>query len=375
MKKINMLTFIVAGSILSSCGGAVKNNVVSIPEKFQTQIVEPKETELYVTYPATLEGGQTVEIRPKVDGYIEQVLVQEGAYVKKGQPIFSIDANTYKQDVNNRLAAIAAAEAELETAGIQVKRTKVLVERKIVNAFELTTANNLERVKKAQLMQLKADLSAARTKLSYTRILSPIDGYVGTLPYKIGSLVSSIAETPLTSVADTRKVYAYFSLSQQQLQVFLNKYKGNLQQDRLKNMPAVNLILSENETYPLKGKIETLSGVLNKNTGSANFKAVFANPNGRLWSGASASVSIPLLLEDALLIPKKATYEIQGKRFVFKVDTQNKVQQTPIEIMDSATEQTYVVTGGLKKGDRIVCEGLQHLSNGMEIIPDGPTAK
>jgi membrane fusion protein (multidrug efflux system) len=375
MKKINMLTFIVAGSILSSCGNAVKNDVASIPEKFQTQVLEPRETELYVTYPATLEGEQTVEIRPKVDGYIEQVLVQEGAYVKKGQPIFSIDANTYKQDVNNRLAAIAAAEAELETAGIQVQRTKALVERKIVNAFELKTASNLERVKKAQLTQVQADLSAARTKLSYTRILSPIDGYIGTLPYKTGSLVSSTAEIPLTSVADTRKVYAYFSLSQQQLQVFLNKYKANQQLDRLKNMPEVTLILSQGETYPLKGKIETLSGVLNKNTGSANFKAVFANPDGRLWSGSSASVSVPLLVADALLIPKKSTYEIQGKRFVFKVDNQNKVQQMPIEIMDSATEKTYVVTSGLKKGDRIVCEGLQHLSNGMQIIPDGPTAK
>lgn len=370
-----MLTFIVAGSILSSCSNAVKNNEIPKPEKFQTQVVEPRETELYVTYPAILEGVQTVEIRPKVDGYIEQVMVQEGAYVKKGQPIFNIDANTYKQEVNNRLAAIAGAEAELETAAIQVQRTKALVERKIVNAFELTTANNLESVKKAQLIQLKADLSAARTKLSYTRILSPIEGYVGTLPYKTGSLVSSTAEAPLTSVADTRKVYAYFSLSQQQLQVFLNKYNGNQQIDRLKNMPAVNLILSENETYPLKGKIETLSGVLNKNTGSANFKAVFDNPSGRLWSGASASVSIPLLVEDALLIPKKATYEIQGKRFVFIVDKQNKVLQTPIEIMDSATEQAFVITGGLKKGDRIVCEGLQYLSNGMEIIPDGPTTK
>lgn len=370
-----MLTFIVAGSILSSCGNAVKNNVAPIPEKFQTQVIEPRETELHVTYPATLEGEQTVEIRPKVDGYIEQVLVQEGTYVKRGQPIFNIDANTYKQDVNISLAAIAAAEAELETAGIQVQRTKALVERKIVNTFELKTAVNLERVKKAQLLQAKADLSAARTKLSYTRILSPIDGYIGTLPYKTGSLVSSTAEIPLTSVADTRKVYAYFSLSQQQLQVFLNKYKGNQQHNRLKNMPEVNLILSKGETYPLKGKIETLSGVLNKNTGSANFKAVFANPDGRLWSGSSASVSVPLLLKDALLIPKNATYEIQGKRFVFTVDNKNKVQQMPIEIMDSANEKTYVVTGGLKSGDRIVCEGLQYLSNGMQIVPDGSAAK
>lgn len=353
--------------VLTSCKPAQNQGQQTEPQEFPTLVLTPQQTTLSVEYPATLQGEQTVEIRSKVDGYVEQVYVNEGTHVRKGQPLFKIDANSYQQDVNSRQAAVLAAEANLETATIQTQRTKVLVDRKIVNSFELTSARNTERVKRAELNQAKADLSAAKSKLAYTNIVSPIDGVVGSLPYKIGSLVSSNSETALSTVANTKQIYAYFSLSQQQLAAFLNKYDGQQVKDKFKHMPEVSLTLADGSTYPVKGKIETLSGVLNASTGAANFKAVFPNKESKLWSGASAVLSIPTALNDAVMIPKSATFELQGKHFVFKVDGQNTVHNTAVELMDAVTEKDYVVTNGVKSGDRIVTEGLENLKDGMKI--------
>lgn len=369
MKTTTVYTLLLTSLFLASCRPAHDQGQQDHPQEFPVLQLQPQKTTLSIEYPAILQGEQTVEIRSKVDGYVEQVYVTEGTNVNKGQPLFKIDANSYQQEVNNKKAAVLAAEANLETASIQTQRTKTLVERKIVNSFELTSAANIERVKRAELNQAKADLSSAKSKLAYTNIVSPITGVVGSLPYKIGSLVSSTSETALTTIANTKRIYAYFSLSQQQLASFLNKYEGQKINDKFKNMPEVSLIMADGATYPVKGRIETLSGVLNASTGSANFKAVFPNPEARLWSGASATLSIPTPLNSALMVPKKSAFELQGKYFVFTVDAENTVHNTAIDIMETTTEQDYVVTKGLKAGEKIITEGLGNLKDGMKIKP------
>jgi membrane fusion protein (multidrug efflux system) len=233
----------------------------------------------------------------------------------------------------------------------------------------------VEQVKKAELNQAKADLSAAKSKLAYTNIVSPINGVVGSLPYKIGSLVSSTSETALTTIANTKQIYAYFSLSQQQLGAFLNQYDGQQINEKFKHMPQVSLLMQDGELYNTKGKIETLSGVLNASTGAANFKAVFPNPEAKLWSGASATIRIPTQLNDAIMVPKSTTFELQGKYFVFKVDQKNIVHHTAIDIMEAVTDKNYVVTKGLAAGDQIVTEGLGNLKDGMKIKPNPSTPK
>lgn len=197
--------------------------------------------------------------------------------------------------------------------------------------------------------------------------MSPINGVVGSLPYKIGSLVSSSASDPLTTVANTKNIFAYFSLSQQQLNSFLSQYSGNQLKDKFKNMPAVSLVTADGEIYSSKGKIQTLSGVLNASTGSANFKAVFPNSAGKLWSGASATIVIPTQFEDAILVPKKAVFELQGRFFVFTVDAQNVVHNTEIKIRNTTTEKEYIITEGVKSGDTIVVDGIGNLRDGMKI--------
>lgn len=367
MKTEVLLYPLLLSVLMTACKPNQNQGQQEEVQEFPTLLLEARKTALSAEYPATLQGQQTVEIRSKVDGYIEQVYVNEGAQVRKGQPLFKIDANSYQQEVNSRQAAVIAAEANLETATIQSQRTKVLVDRKIVNSFELTSAKNVERVKRAELNQAKADLSSARSKLAYTHIVSPIAGVVGSLPYKIGSLVSSTSASALTTVANTRQIYAYFSLSQQQLASFLRKYDGQRVNDKFRNMPEVSLTLADGNQYPVKGKIETLSGVLNANTGAANFKAVFPNPESKLWSGASAVLSIPTTINEAILVPKSSTFELQGKHFVFKVDATNTVHNTAVEVMDAVTEKDYVVISGVKSGDKIVTEGLGNLKDGMKI--------
>ncbi|QNK61326.1 efflux RND transporter periplasmic adaptor subunit [Pedobacter sp. PAMC26386] len=375
MKTTLIYSCLSACLILSSCTPAKNPEQQERIQEFPVLSIATQKADLFAEYPATLQGEQTVEIRSKVDGYIEQVYVAEGTIVSKGQSLFKIDANSLQQEMNNKNAAVLAAAANLETASIQTERTKILVEKKIVNSFELTSAKNAEQVKKAELNQAKADLSAAKSKLAYTNIVSPINGVVGSLPYKIGSLVSSTSAIALTTIANTKQIYAYFSLSQQQLGSFLSQYNGQKISEKFKNMPQVSLIMQDGETYRSKGKIETLSGVLNAETGAANFKAVFPNPEAKLWSGASATIRIPTQLNEAIMVPKSTTFELQGKYFVFKVDQKNIVHHTPIDIMDAVTDKDYLVTKGLITGDKIVTEGLGNLKDGMKIKPNPATPK
>lgn len=373
MKKITAILFI--GTLLIVSCSKKNTAPTESPAAYPTLTLKTQKANVSVEYPTTLEGEQTVEIRSKIDGYIEQVYVEEGSAVAKGQALFKIDANSYLQDVNNKKAAVLAAEASLETAVIQTKRTAALAEKKIINTYELTSAKNLERVKRAELSQANADLSSAKSKLAFTNIVSPINGVVGSLPFKIGSLVSISAPEPLTTVANTKNIYAYFSLSQQQLNSFLSQYPGNQLKDKFRNMPAVSLVTADGETYPVKGKIQTLSGVLNANTGSANFKAVFPNPEGKLWSGASATIVIPTQFTAAILVPKKAVFELQGRFFVFTTDAQNVVHNTEIKIRNTATEKEYLVTEGLKSGSTIITDGIGNLRDGMKITPTVSTSK
>ncbi|MEA9413955.1 efflux RND transporter periplasmic adaptor subunit [Flavobacterium sp. PL02] len=372
--KRRIAILIIGTLLIVSCNSKNAEQTES-PVAYPTLTIKAQKANVSVEFPTTLEGEQTVEIRSKVDGYIEQVYVEEGSAVAKGQPLFKIDANSYLQEVNNKKAAVLAAEASLETSVIQTKRTAALAEKKIINNYELTSAKNIERVKRAELSQANADLSASKSKLAFTNIVSPINGVVGSLPFKIGSLVSSSAPDPLTTVANTKNIFAYFSLSQQQLNSFLSQYSGNQLKDKFKNMPEVSLVTADGGTYPSKGKIQTLSGVLNASTGSANFKAVFPNPEGKLWSGASATIVIPTQFETAILVPKKAVFELQGRFFVFTVDAQNVVHNTEIKIRNTSTEKEYVVTEGVKSGDTIITDGIGNLRDGVKIAPIVPSSK
>lgn len=357
---------------LASCGNKAGQQQAADmpPPAYPVFKVISQTSTIKTDYPATLQGEQNIEIRPKIDGYIEKIYVDEGAVVKKGQMLFRINAPQYQQTVNNAAAAITSAEADVSAAELQVKKVKPLVEQDIVSKYELESAEYTLQARKAALLQARANLANAKINLGYADVTSPVNGVVGTIPYRLGSLVSSTTTMPLTTVSSISNVFAYFSMNEKQLLDFSREYKGNTLEAKLKQLPAVTLMLADGSEYPEKGRVETVAGQLNTETGSASFRAVFPNPAGLLRSGASAVIEIPVTINDAIIIPQRSTYELQGKRFVYLVNDSNKVISTEIEVMSVAAGQYFVVTGGLKPGNTVVYESTSSLQDSTVIKPD-----
>lgn len=356
---------------LSSCGenkgtdNAAGNQVMD----FSVITIQPQSITLNSRYPATIEGEQNIEIRPKVDGFIEKIYVDEGATVRKGQPLFLINAPQYEQGVRSARATIQIAEAGVNSAQMEVNKIRPLVEKNIISRYQLEGAQfNLE-TQKAQLAKAKADLVNATTNLGYTEITSPVNGVIGTLPYKIGSLVSSNTAQPLTVVSNITNIYAYFSINEKEALEISGKFNGTSTKASLAAMPPVSLILANGVQFPYPGKIETTSGLINTSTGSISVRANFPNPDNTIRSGSSGVVTIPVTYDSAIVIPQKSTYEIQGKRFVYIVQDDGSVVSKPITVLRNNDGQFYIVTEGLSVGDKIAMEGLATLRDGLVIKP------
>lgn len=371
---IRLSVLLLFGATIASCGGkdekAAQAAAASMePQPYPVFTVSTQATTLDSDYPATIEGIQNIDIRPKVDGFIDRIFIDEGAIVKKGQPLFAINAPQYEQAVSTAAAAISSAEAEVNAAQLQVNKTKPLVEKDIISKYELEAAQLNLQSKKAMLAQARASLVNAKVNFGYTNITSPVDGVVGNIPYKTGSLVSSNSAQPLTTVSNTAKVYAYFSLNEKQLLDFSNVYQGKTLAEQMKNIPPVSLVLADGTTYAQNGKIESINGQINTSTGSVSLRATFPNASSILKSGASASVRIPQHVKDVILIPQKSTTDLQGKKFVYLLGDSAKVINTPIQVMEITKGKFYVVTKGLKSGDKVVLEGFQSLKEGVKIKP------
>jgi membrane fusion protein (multidrug efflux system) len=322
----------------------------------------------YLEYSASLEGSKDIEIRPQVDGYIDRIYVDEGAYVRKGQVLFHINDRPYREQLNNARAAVAAARANLATAEINVSRLKPLVESGIISDVQLKTAQSNYNAALANVSQAQAAVSSAQINLGYATIKAPANGYIGRIPLKTGSLVGMSTPEPLTVLSEVRDVYAYFSLSESDFIQFKNQYSGNTIEEKIKQLPPVELILADGTVYPKQGRVQTVSGQFNNTTGAISFRAIFENTDGILRSGNTGKVRLSKTLSSAIAVPQEATYEMQDRTFVFVVADSNKVVSTPITIAEK-TGNYYLVENGVKAGDKIVYSGLDRLQDGAVIQP------
>ncbi len=334
----------------------------------------PKSVTIHNNFPATIEGQQVIEIRPMISGYIQEIKVNEGERVKKGQLLFKIRNPQYEQEVLTAKASINSAVAEVNSAKMEIEKVKPLVEKQIVSDYRLKSAELALQAKEAALAQAEANLKNAEANLGYTNIKSPQDGIIGTIPYKIGALVGSNSTEALTKLSDIRNIYAYFSWNEKQLLDFLSDSPGISIEEKIKNLPEATLILANSEEYPVKGKIEMASGLISTETGSATFKAVFSNANGLIRSGSSATVRIPEVKDSVLIVPQGATYELQDKRFIYTVGADNKVTAISFTSIPSDDGKYFLVSDGLKARDRVVIEGVASLKDGTEIIPRDTSA-
>lgn len=354
---------------LAGCGDK-QSGMPTGNNEFAVTTVQPADAELETSYPATIRGLEDIEIRPKVSGFITKLCVDEGDFVRKGQPLFLLERVQYEAAVRSAEAAINVLRANIKTQELTVQNKRMLHEKKIISDYDMQMAENQLEALKAQLAQAQAQLTDARNNLSYCTVTSPVDGVVGTIPYRLGSLVSASTAEPLTTVSNIGKMYVYFSMTEKQL-LGLTRESGGIQK-AVERIPEVGLTLADGTQYDLKGTVTAVSGVIDQSTGSVNMRATFDNPARLLRSGGTGSIVIPVVSKDVILVPQKATYEIQDKKFVYVVGAGNKVKATEIVVLPQNNGQNYVVTSGLKAGDRIVVEGVSKLSEGMQITPITP---
>ena len=362
MKLKGIITVFLCSILAISCS----QNKTSTTESSEYPLMTLKREDRQLTeqYAAVIRGRQDVEVRPQVSGSITQVRVEEGAKVKRGQILFIIDQVPYKAAVEVAKAAVATAEAAEETARQTLEGKQMLYADKVISDFELRTAQNEYKSAQAATMQARAELVNARNDLSYTEVKSPVDGVAGMTDFRIGALVSATMTEPLISVSDNSRMLAYFSLTEKQV-LSLTKQYGSLE-EVLKSFPEVSLKLNDGSVYEHKGKIDVISGIIDKTTGTVSLRAIFDNSDGRLMSGGQANIILPYDRPGSIVIPQEATYEIQNRIFAYRV-IDGVAKSTSIEVFPINNGKEYIVESGLEEGDVIVSEGAGLLKDGTKI--------
>lgn len=354
--------------LLLLCGCSGRQGEQQQAAAYKTLTVSLSDQVLESNYAASLEGQQMVEIRPQVSGTITKICFNEGDLVHKGQTLFILDQIPYQAALQVAQANEESAKSQLSTAKLTAESNQVLFDRDVISAFELQTSKNALASAEAALAQAQAQVKTARNNLSYTVVRSPVDGVAGMIPYRVGALVSSAITQPLVTVSDDSRIYAYFSMSENQTLSLIRQHGS--QERFLKEMPDVELLVSDGERYPEKGRIDAVSGIVDAATGSVRMRACYPNPDRLLRSGGTATVVIPTVREDCIVIPQTATYEIQERVFVFKVED-GKAVSAPVKVFRLNNGSDYVVESGLEEGDVIIAEGAGLVREGTEIKAAG----
>lgn len=364
MKKIAL--WVLTAVMLTSCGSK-SNKMGEASNDFAVETIQTTTADLKTSYPATIKGMQDIEIRPKVSGYLVKLLVDEGATVRKGQPLFLIDSEQYRATVKAAKAQIRVCRANIATQKLTVDNKRMLFKQNIISSYDLKMAENTLASYEAQLAAAEAQLQSAQDNLRWCTVTSPADGVVGSIPYRVGSLVSGQSAEALTTVSNISKMYVYFSMTEKQL-LALTREAGGVNA-AIKKMPAVSLVLSDGTTYSQSGTISTVSGVIDPSTGSVQMRATFDNAQHILRSGGTGSILIPTHASDAIMVPQSATFDVQDKKFVYVVNADKTVATREITVLPQNNGQTYVVASGLRAGERIVVDGVNQLKNGQKINP------
>ncbi|MCX7551167.1 efflux RND transporter periplasmic adaptor subunit [Xanthomarina sp. F2636L] len=355
MKKnaLNILIPCALVVLLNSCGNKQTEQKPAYIMPYPVAKVEKQDVVTHESFPATIEGKVNSQVRPKVSGYIKEVLVKEGEFVKQGQLLFKLETESLSQDAN-------AAKANVNAAQVEVDKLKPLVEKNIISSVQLETA-------KAQLLQAQSAYNGITANIGYANVKSPVDGVVGSINYRKGALVSAQDPLPLTNVSSIEEVYAYFSMNEKEFITFMGEAEGETAQEKLEKFPELKLRLANGDLFDKSGKIETITGDINTQTGTITFRARFDNKQGLLRNGSSGTILIPRYFKDVIVIPSESTFERQGKSFVYTVVNDSLVDK-PISILKSAN-RLYIINNGIEVGQTILAKGINKVSPGAKIKP------
>lgn len=363
MRWINPLIVVLAVAISACETKRPRNRVHDAPPRvLPVTNVLMKDTNLYREYVADIQAVQNVELRARVQGFLERIYVDEGQVVRKGQTLFKINDEEYRAELAKATANLESANAEAKAVELEVDRLKVMVDKKVISETELSVAEARLKAVKARIEQSRWAKSNAALHLSYTTVRAPFHGIIDRIPFKVGSLIDH--GTLLTTVSDISEVFVYFNVSEGE---YLEYVKSTVAESKGRNH-LVSLVLADGSLYPFNGSVETMGGEFQASTGSISFRARFPNPNSILKHGATGKIRLSNTVSDAIMIPQKAAFEIQDKTFVYVVDSANQVRMRNF-VPKARFSHYYIVESGLKSGERIVFEGIQQIRDGMRIIP------
>lgn len=361
MKRVKIIPVVALLAIATLATSCQEEQRPQMTKDYKTLTVGKSTTSVSTLYTASIRGEQFVDIRPQVSGTITKIAISEGSKISKGQTLFIIDQTPYTAAVDAADAAVSSAEAAVATAKLNAESGEALYKEEVISAIELQTLKNTLLSAESALKLSIADLTSARNNLSYTVVKSPVNGVAGMINYRQGALVSSTIDSPLVSVSNNDKMYAYFSISESALLTMI-EHSGST--DKLiEEMDDVTLILNNGSTYSHRGEVDAISGVIDSSTGSVGLRALFDNPDEMLRDGGNGSLSIKTTYEDVIVIPKVATFEIQNKTFVYKV-IDNKAKSAEITIVQGDNGNEFIVKSGLNVGDEIIAEGAGLMREG-----------
>ena len=357
--RFGAISFVVVA--LWSCNKSSESDQLQ-PEEYLVAKVFKKDLDIPLEYVTNVQAVQNVEIRARVNGYLENIYVDEGKVVENGQLLFKINDQEYRAELNRAKATIVSAEAGTKSAMVELERVKLLVNKDIVAQTELDLAEANLEIARSKIALAKADEAAAEIRLANTNIRSPFDGVIDRLPLKKGSLIAE--GLLLTTISDVAQVFTYFKVSEVE---YLQFFKANVRTDTA-FLNNVQLLLADGSVYPIKGKIETIESEFEEGTGAIAVRARFKNSNRILKHGSTGKVRLHEISGNAMLIPQKSVLEIQDKNYVLLLDKNNIVTMKSFVPLRRFGDY-YIVAKGLNENDVIVYEGIQNVREGMVIKP------
>lgn len=351
---------------MDGCSSSREEETTPPPVSVQVFEVRESASQTELSYPATVEGKVNVDIRAQVTGYLDHIYVKEGEFIEKGKPLFKINDQVYRQQLNSAEASLQAAQANVAAALLEVNKLKPLVAANVVSPVQLETANAAYAASRATADQSRAMLESARINLNFTLIKAPVSGFISRIPKRVGNLISQTDSQALTTLSDISTVFAYFSMNEADYLRFIVNHKQNTGSS-MEHM-KVKLILADGSVADQGGSIVLASGEVSSSTAAITLKAIFPNPGNKLRTGSTAEVVLIQEEPSALLVPLSATKDMQDKQFVYLLGDSNKLVLKPISIA-GRNKNNYLLNGGLKAGDKVVLTGLDLLTEGMTVSP------
>ena len=360
-KWIFMICFVVG---LGSCGPEMPKLTNS---SFETMTVKKSDIELPYKFSARMKGQNDVTVTPQVSGQLMKICVTEGQQVKKGQALFIIDSRNAQLELEAAQANLQAALAQENSAKLEYESNKNLFEKKIVSSYMLNNSENSYKQAQASVAQARSAVNRAKVNLGFCTITATVPGIIGEIPVRVGDQVSPM--TQLTMLSGNTTMYAEFSVTEAIVEAMVKQGMNASDVDKyIANLPPATFVMKNGTEYPHKGRVISLTGVVNSETGSLTSKVSFPNPDGHLYSGIQGTIVMPFAEKSVIVVPQYAVVRLQDKAQVYKVKADSTATAIEVTTEDTGNGKDFIVTSGLKEGDQIVTTGANNVTEGQKVL-------